>query len=107
FSMALLIPLWLQNNLSYTAIWSGLATAPVGIIPIMLVYFIGKYAAHYDLRWMASISFTAMALVCYLFSQMTLYASFWDVAFIELLLGVGVAFFFMPVLTILLSDLKT
>ena len=32
FSVALLIPLWLQRDLGYTAIWAGLATAPIGVL---------------------------------------------------------------------------
>ena len=30
FSISLLVPLWLQRNLGYTAIWVGFATAPIG-----------------------------------------------------------------------------
>src|SRR6478672_4408155 len=32
FSVALIIPLWLQRNLGYTPIWAGLATAPIGVL---------------------------------------------------------------------------
>ena len=31
FSIALMLPLWLQNTLGYTAMWSGLAAAPLGV----------------------------------------------------------------------------
>jgi DHA2 family multidrug resistance protein len=41
FSIALMLPLWLQNTLGYTAIWSGLAAAPVGVIPVLLTFFVG------------------------------------------------------------------
>ena len=106
FGIALLMPLWMQRNLGYTATWAGLATAPVGILPLMLVFFIGKYSSHVDLRWLASLSFMAMSAVCFLYSGFNLEVTFWNVALIQFLLGLGVAFFFMPVLTILLSDLE-
>src|SRR5699024_10027440 len=107
FGIALLLPLWMQRNLGYTAIWAGLATSPLGVLPLVLTFFIGKYAAKVDLRWLASISFLVMGGVCFLYSNFNLDVNFMHVAMVQLLLGLGVAFFFMPVLTILLSDLET
>ena len=106
FAIALLLPLWMQRNLGYTAIWAGLATSPLGILPLLLTFFIGKYAARFDLRMLSSLSFLIMGAVCFLYSSFNLSVSFQLVALVQLLLGLGVAFFFMPVLTILLSDLK-
>ena len=50
FSIGLLVPLWLQQNLDYTATWAGFATAPLGVIPVLLTFFVGKYATRMDLR---------------------------------------------------------
>ncbi len=44
FAIGLLVPQWLQLNLGYTATWAGFATAPLGIIPVMLTFLVGKYA---------------------------------------------------------------
>src|SRR5699024_7749911 len=107
FSIALLLPLWMQRNLGYTAIWAGMATAPLGILPLLLTFFIGKYAARVDLRMLSSIAFLVMSGVCFLYSGFNLEVNFAHVAMVQLLLGLGVAFFFMPVLTILMSDLET
>ena len=106
FSIALLLPLWLQNTLGYTAIWSGLAAAPVGVIPILLTFWVGKYAHKFDLRWLAAFSFAVMGFVCLRFGSFNTDVDFWSVALTELLLGLGIALFFMPILTILLSDLE-
>ena len=35
FSIGLLVPLWLQRNLGYTALWAGLASAPLGVLPVL------------------------------------------------------------------------
>ncbi|MGH8118152.1 MAG: DHA2 family efflux MFS transporter permease subunit [Rhodanobacteraceae bacterium] len=105
FAVALLLPLWLQNTLGYTALWSGLAAAPIGVIPVLLTYVVGKYAHKVDLRWLASISFAVMGLVCLRFGGFDTDVDFASVAITELVLGLGLAFFFMPVTTILLSDL--
>ncbi|MEO6966954.1 MAG: DHA2 family efflux MFS transporter permease subunit [Rhodanobacteraceae bacterium] len=106
FAIALLIPLWLQTTLGYTAIWSGLATAPLGVLPVLLTFFIGKYGTKFDLRWLASFAFVVMAATSFMRAGFNTQVDFYHVAMVQLLMGLGVAFFFMPILTILLSDLS-
>ncbi len=106
FSISLLLPLWLQNVLGYTALWSGLAAAPIGVIPILLTFWVGKYAHKFDLRWLTAFSFAVMGFICFRFASFNTEVDFWAVALTELMLGLGIALFFMPILTILLSDLE-
>lgn len=106
FSISLLVPLWLQRNLGYTSIWAGLATAPIGILPVLLTPFVGLYAARFDLRLVASAAFIVMAFTSFIRSGFNLDVDFNHVAMVQLWQGLGVALFFMPVLTILLSDLE-
>ena len=106
FAVVLLVPLWVQRNLGYTATWAGFAMAPVGVIPVLTTFFVGKYATRLDLRVLAAISFFAMGATCFLRSGFYLEIDYYHVAMAQLWMGVGVALFFMPTLTILLSDLK-
>jgi len=106
FSIGLLVPLWLQRNMGYTALWAGFATAPLGILPVILTPFVGKYATRFDLRFLASFAFFVMASTSFLRSGFNLDVNFGRVAEVQLIQGLGVALFFMPVLTILLSDLE-
>lgn len=106
FSIALLVPLWLQQNLGYTATWAGFATAPLGVIPVLLTFFVGKYATRMDLRLLAAASFLVMGVTCFMRADFYLQIDFYHVAMVQLLQGLGVALFFMPTLTILLSDLQ-
>jgi MFS transporter, DHA2 family, multidrug resistance protein len=106
FAIGLLVPLWLQRNLGYTSTWAGFATAPLGVIPVLLTFVVGKYAARMDLRAVASAAFVVMGATCFLRSGFYLDIDFYHVAMVQLLQGLGVALFFMPILTILLSDLK-
>ncbi len=106
FSVGILVPLWLQRNLGYTPLWAGLATAPIGILPVLLTPFVGLYANRFDLRALASVAFIAMSLTSFARSHFNLDVDFAHVAWIQLFQGIGVALFFMPVLTILLSDLE-
>ena len=106
FAIGLLVPLWLQRNLGYTSTWAGYATAPLGIIPVLLTVVVGKYANRFDLRLVASGAFIVMGATCFLRSNFNLEVDFYHVAMVQLLQGLGVALFFMPVLSILLSDLQ-
>lgn len=107
FSINLIVPLWLQTRLGYTSEWAGFAAAPMGILPVLLTPFVGRYGSRMDLRLLASLSFIAMALVSFYRADFNTQVSFADVAWAQFLQGFGVALFFMPVLTILLSDLET
>ncbi|MGA0587918.1 DHA2 family efflux MFS transporter permease subunit [Dyella sp. KRB-257] len=106
FSIGLMVPLWLQRNLGYTSTWAGYATAPLGIIPVLLTFIVGKYAGRMDLRLLASAAFLVMGTTCFMRSDFYLEIDFYHVAMVQLLQGLGVALFFMPVLSILLSDLQ-
>ncbi|HKZ11833.1 MAG TPA: DHA2 family efflux MFS transporter permease subunit [Rhodanobacteraceae bacterium] len=106
FAIGLLVPLWLQETLGYTPIWSGLATAPIGIAPVLLTFFVGKYGTRFDLRWLASFAFVIMGATCFIRAGFNTQVDFYHVAMAQFLQGIGVAFFFMPILTIALSDLS-
>jgi MFS transporter, DHA2 family, multidrug resistance protein len=106
FSVGILVPLWLQRNLGFTPIWAGFATAPIGILPVLLTPFVGKYAHKVDLRILASIAFVAMSLTSFVRAGFNLDVDFNHIALVQLFQGFGVALFFMPVLQILLSDLQ-
>lgn len=105
FSTGLLTQLWMQTTLGYTSLWAGLAVAPIGLFPLLLSMFIGKYAGRFDLRWFASFAFLVMGLACFLYSGFNTQVNFGHVAMTKMFQGLGVAFFFLPILTILLSDL--
>jgi len=65
-----------------------------------------KYATRFDLRWLATFAFVVMAFTSFFRSGFNLDVNFERVAMVQLVQGLGVALFFMPVLTILLSDLE-
>jgi DHA2 family multidrug resistance protein len=106
FSTSLLIQLWMQNTLGYTSIWAGIVSAPIGVFPLLLSFWIGKHATRFDLRWFASFSFLVIGLTCFMRGGFNTQIDLYHVAMVQLIQGLGVAFFFLPILTILLSDLS-
>ncbi|WP_263264565.1 DHA2 family efflux MFS transporter permease subunit [Pseudomonas sp. RIT-PI-S] len=105
FGINLILPQWLQTQLGYTATWAGFAVAPLGILPVLMSPFVGKYAHKFDLRVLAGLAFTAIGLSCFMRANFTNEVDFTHIALVQLFMGIGVALFFMPTLSILLSDL--
>lgn len=105
FAIGLLVPLWVQRIIGYTSMWSGMAAAPIGILPVLLTPFVGKYATRLDLRWLATGAFVVMSFTSFYRATFFTGVDFWHVAMASFMLGLGVTLFFMPMMTILLSDL--
>ena len=66
--------------------------------------FVGKYASRFDMRMLATIAFIVLSMTSFLRSNFNLQVDYMHVAGVQLIMGIGVALFFMPVLQILLSD---
>ncbi|MDU3361629.1 MAG: hypothetical protein E7E35_29255, partial [Klebsiella sp.] len=94
-----------QAKMGYTAIWAGLAAAPMGFLPLVLTPVIGRYATKMDLRILCSVSFLTMGASCLMRAQFNTDVDFRTIASVQMFMGIGVAFFFMPLTTIVLSNL--
>lgn len=105
FGINLILPQWLQTQMGYTATWAGLAVAPIGILPVLMSPFVGKYAHKFDLRVLAGLAFLAIGTSCFMRAGFNSQVDFQHIALVQLFMGIGVALFFMPTLSILLSDL--
>jgi DHA2 family multidrug resistance protein len=106
FSINLLLPLWMQRVMGYSSFWAGMAAAPIGILPILLTRFVGQNAHKVDLRYLTTVAFLVLVSTCYYRSMYFVQLDFFHVAIAQLVMGLGVAFFFMPIMTIFLSDLQ-
>lgn len=98
-----LLPLVLQQSLGYTAIWAGLAAAPIGIFPVLLTPIIGTYGQRIDMRLLITFSFIVYCATFIWRSEFDAQMDFWSVFWPQLVQGLGTAMFFMPLTTIILS----
>ncbi|HEX9471929.1 MAG TPA: MFS transporter, partial [Bradyrhizobium sp.] len=105
FGNIVLLPLWLQTQLDYTATWAGLATAPVGILPILLGPLVARIMGRVDLRWLTSASFCALGLASFWYASFNTQVGFSTLAWSRFAQGLGVALFFAPLMSIVLSGL--
>lgn len=106
FGSIVLLPQLLQEVYGYTATWAGLASAPVGILPVILSPIIGRFAHKLDMRKLVTFSFIMYA-VCFYWRAYTFEPGmdFGASAWPQFIQGFAVACFFMPLTTITLSGL--
>ena len=105
FGNVVLLPLWLQQYMGYTATWAGLATAPVGILAIILSPWVGKNVSKIDPRKLATIAFLGFGLVLWMRSHFNTQADFNTILIPTVLQGAAMAFFFIPLQAIVFSGL--
>ncbi len=105
FANVVILPLWLQTQLGYTATWAGLVQAPAGVMALLLSPFVGRLVNRYDARWFASIAFIAIGLGVYLRAQLNSQAAFVDFMIPMIVQGVAMAFFFVAVITLQLDGI--
>ncbi|MFM5913852.1 DHA2 family efflux MFS transporter permease subunit [Chakrabartia godavariana] len=107
FSMIVLVPLWLQSVIGYTASESGHAMALVGVFAVCMAPVVGKLMQKFDPRicitggmmWLVGVSMLRMSW--------TTEGSFWDFALPQLLQGFGMPFFFIGLMSFAMSSVPT
>ena len=105
FGNVVLLPLWLQQYMGYTATWAGLATAPVGLLAILLSPWVGKNVGRFDPRKLASVAFIGFGLILWMRSHFNTQADFATILLPTVLQGAAMAFFFIPLQAIVFSGL--
>jgi DHA2 family multidrug resistance protein len=105
FGNVVLLPLWLQQFMGYTATDAGMVMAPVGVLAMVLSPLVGKTVAKVDPRRYATFAFIVFALVLWMRSNFNTSADFRTILVPTIIQGVAMAFFFIPLTTITLSGL--
>ena len=106
FGNVVLLPLWLQQFMGYTATQAGMVMAPVGLLAIVLSPIVGLTISRVDPRIYASLSFVVFALVLWMRSQFTTQTDFATIMVPTIIQGIAMAGFFIPLVTITLSGIE-
>jgi DHA2 family multidrug resistance protein len=106
FGNVVLLPLWLQQYMGYTATQAGMIMAPVGVMAVLLSPVVGKTIGRVDPRGFAAFAFVVFTLVLWMRSNFNTQADFGTILIPTLIQGVAMAFFFIPLMTITLSGIS-
>jgi DHA2 family multidrug resistance protein len=105
FANNLLMPLWLQTQLGYTATWAGLVAAPTGAIAVLMTPFVARLMSKVDSRIIATVAFLAFSASYFLRAGLSSDAAFFNFTLPLLVQGIAMATFFLAMITILLDGI--
>ncbi|WP_026075579.1 DHA2 family efflux MFS transporter permease subunit [Noviherbaspirillum massiliense] len=103
FGSLVILPLWLQTQIGYTATEAGKVMAPVGILAIILSPVVGKLLQKFDARYFATAAFTIFAVVFFMRAKFTPDVDTWTLMIPTVIQGAAMAMFFIPLTSIILS----
>jgi DHA2 family multidrug resistance protein len=106
FGNVVLLPLWLQQFMGYTATDAGIVTAPIGLLALVLSPIVGRTVSKVDPRHYATFAFVMFALVLWMRSLFTTEVDLFTIIVPTFLQGIAMAFFFIPMTTITMAGLS-
>ena len=95
----LLLPLFSQTLLGYTAEQAGLALSPGGFVIMVLLPLVGFLLSRYQPRWLLMFGLTVLSLSLLHMTRFDLDVDFRTVALARVFQGMGLAFLFVPINT--------
>jgi DHA2 family multidrug resistance protein len=98
-SSTVLIPLFLQTIMGYTAQQAGFALMPGGIAIIMAMPLVGYLLGHYDARILLFFGLTVVGLSLFHMTSFDVLIDFRTVATARVFQAFGLAFLFVPINT--------
>ena len=105
FGNLVLLPQWLQKDLGYPSLNSGLVMAPLGVFAVIFSPIVAKISSKIDSRIMVTVGFLLFSLVFFMRSLYTTNIDTWTLVLPTLLQGLPMAMFFIPLSMIILSGL--
>jgi len=107
FGNAVLLPLWLQQYMGYTATLAGLVLAPVGVLAIVLTPLVGRAMRRIDPRMISTVAFLVFALILWMRSRFSTDTPLGTLLIPTIIQGVAMACFFVPLISLSLSGLSS
>ena len=106
FSSIVLVPLWLQTNMGYTATWTGYATAWGGVLAVVMSPIVAQMVGKIDSRALVTFGVLWLAGIAVIRAGLASNATYWTVALPFLAQGLAMPFFFIPTSQLSLSSVE-
>ena len=98
FATVVLIPLWLQTNMGYTATWAGNVMAFQGVLGVVMAPSAAMLISRVDPRWLMSTGIGILAGVTFWRTGFAQNMTFWQIVAPQVITGIGLPLFFVPLL---------
>jgi len=95
-----LLPLFVQAMLGYTAMDAGLVISPGGFLIMLVMPVVGMLVAKMDPRWLIGFGLVVCSLALFRMTAFDLSVDYWTVAWARVYQSIGLAFLFIPINTV-------
>jgi DHA2 family multidrug resistance protein len=106
FASVVILPQWLQVSMGYTASEAGYLTALNGVSALIMSPIAARLVGKVDARIMVSTGILWLGFTSVLRTQWNIEGTWWTFAVPQLLQGLGMPFFFIPLTTLALGDVE-
>jgi DHA2 family multidrug resistance protein len=100
YGSTVLLPVWLQTLMGYSALQAGLAMLPRGLGSFLFMPIVGILMSRIEPRKLLAAGLSLSAFSLYSLSKLSLDAGYWDIFWPQLLQGVSMGLLFVPLTTI-------
>ncbi len=100
YGSTVLLPVWLQTLMGYSALQAGLAQLPRGLGSFLFMPVVGLLVSKIDARKLLVTGLVIAAFSLYLLSRLNLNAGYWDIFWPQLLQGLSMGMLFVPLTTV-------
>jgi MFS transporter, DHA2 family, multidrug resistance protein len=104
FATIVLLPLWLQTNMGYTATWAGRATAFQGVFAVVMSPIVARLTVTRDPRLLVSIGVLIFGALNIWRSTFSTDVDFLQIVWPQLLQGFAIPLFFIPLTIVALNS---
>ena len=103
FGTSLVLPLFFQQVLGFTAFDTGLALLPGALATAASMIIVGRLMAKLDSRILVAFGMLVFGYATWQMGGFNEYAGYWDVFWPRLVQGIGLGFLFVPLTTVTLG----
>jgi DHA2 family multidrug resistance protein len=106
FASIVLLPIYLQTLMGYTAYLAGFVLGPGGVATLIALPIAGRLVNRVNPKYLLFFGITVNAYATHLMSNFNLYADFNTVIWPRVVLGIGMGFFFIPLTTLTMGSVR-
>ena len=103
YGSTMALPLFLQTLLGYTAMQSGLALSPGGLVIMIMMPIVGMLLSKIEARWLIIFGLIASSLGLFQMSHWNTQINFGHAVSARVVQSFGLAFLFVPINTVAFS----
>jgi DHA2 family multidrug resistance protein len=97
YGSTVLLPIFLQTLMGYTAMLSGLVLSPGGLLVLLLLPVVGRLVQKVEARWLVALGLSITGLSLLRMANFNLEIDFWTALEAWTISRLGMAFMFVPI----------